>query len=281
MAGKFGGGTLLLDFSGNSLVLDCGQAHVRATYTVENAPSTFLVHVQNPGSPFTLALQPDSSLRGSGSTTVNGKLVTGMSGENITFAPHSEACDVGTFHSKTGAASASSVATASPAPAAVATPPRPASVEPVSAAPTGATNSPVTSGMTLAISSSFPIAANPLAGRVVQLMSERYDIALRKVGAPIAADITPGKALVAYMANCGPPKSCPAYAAAMHPYFVGKATFDTNGKATVTADVPPGSYYVFSAASGTSGALVWDLPITLKAGDNTITLTATNAELVH
>jgi hypothetical protein len=135
--------------------------------------------------------------------------------------------------------------------------------------------------MTLAISSSFPIANNPLAGRVVQLMSERYDIALRKVGAPIAADITPGRALIAYMANCGPPKSCPAYATAMHPYFVGKATFDSNGKATVTAAVPPGSYYVFSAASGTSGALVWDLPITLKPGDNAVTLTATNAELVH
>jgi hypothetical protein len=135
--------------------------------------------------------------------------------------------------------------------------------------------------MTLAISSSFPIANNPLAGRIVQLMSERYDIALRKVGAPIAADVTPGKALIAYMANCGPPKSCPAYATAMHPYFVGKATFDTNGKATVAADLPPGSYYIFTAASGTSGALVWDLPITLKPGDNTITLTATNAELVH
>jgi hypothetical protein len=280
MAGKYGGGMLLLDFSGNSLVLDCGQAHIRTTYAVENTPSTFLVHVQNPSRPFTLAVQPDNSLRGAGSTTVNGKLVTGMAGENITFAPHSEICDVGTFHPKTGAAPTSSVATASPAPAPIATA-APASVVPVSAASTEATGSPATAGMTLAISSSFPIAANPLAGRVVQLMSERYDIALRKVGAPIAADITPGKALIAYMANCGPPKSCPAYATAMHPYFVGKATFDSNGKATVTADVPPGSYYVFSAASGTSGALIWDLPITLKAGDNTITLTATNAELVH
>ena len=43
MVGKFGGGMLLLDFSGNSLVLDCGQAHVRAPYTVENAHDTFLV----------------------------------------------------------------------------------------------------------------------------------------------------------------------------------------------------------------------------------------------
>jgi len=280
MAGKYSGGTLLLDFSGNSLVLDCGQAHVRTTYTVENAPSTFLVHVQNPGGPLTFTVQPDNSLRGAGSTTVKGKLVTGMAGENITFAPHSETCDVGAFRPKNGAAPTASVATASPAPAPIATAAA-ASVVPVSPASMDATSSPATSGMTLAISSSFPIATNPLAGRVVQLMSERYDIALRKVGAPISADVTPGKALIAYMANCGPPKSCPAYAAAMHPYFVGKATFDSSGKATVTADVPPGSYYVFSAASGTNGALVWDLPITLKAGDNTITLTATNAELVH
>lgn len=280
MAGKYGGGTLLLDFSGNSLILDCGQAHLRQPYTVENTPNTLVIHVQNSGGPFTLALQPDNSLRGSGNTAVNGRLVTGMSGENVAFTPHSERCDVGTFSPKTGAAPASSVATASPAPAPIA-PAAAASVVPVSAASTGAANSPATGGMTLAISSSFPIATNPLAGRVVQLMSERYDIALRKVGAPIAADITPGKALAAYMANCGPPKSCPAYATALHPYFVGKATFDSNGKATVTADVPPGSYYVFSAANGTSGALVWDLPITLKAGGNTITLTATNAELVH
>ena len=280
MVGKYSGGRLLLDFTTTSVILDCDQAHIRSTYTVENAPNTFVVHIDNPAGPIALAVQPDNSLRGSGSTTINGRLVTGMNGENVAFAPHSERCDVGTFRPKTGAAPAASVATASPAPAPIATTAA-ASVAPVSAASTGATNSPATSGMTLAISSSFPIANNPLAGRVVQLMSERYDIALRRVGAPIAADITPGKALVAYMANCFPPKSCPAYATAMHPYFVGKATFDSNGKATVTADVPPGSYYVFSAANGTSGALVWDLPITLKPGDNTVTLTATNAELVH
>jgi hypothetical protein len=282
MTGKYSDGTLLLDFTGNSLVLDCGEAHVRAPYTVENAPNAFLIHVQNSGGPFTLAVQPDSSLRGAGSTTINGKLVTGMKGEDITFAPHSETCNVGAFRPKTGATPTASVAVASPVPAA-SSPVSPATAPSGAAATSGAVPvvSTASSGMTLAISSSFPIANNPLAGRVVQLMSERYDIALRKVGAPIAADVTPGRALVAYMANCGPPKSCPAYATAMHPYFVGKATFDGNGKATVTADVPPGSYYVFSAANGTSGALVWDLPITLKAGDNTVTLTATNAEIIH
>lgn len=111
-------------------------------------------------------------------------------------------------------------------------------------------------------------------------MSARYDIALRKVGAPIPANLTPGKALQAYMANCGPPKSSPAYATAMHPYFVGSAAFDNSGKATLTASVQPGTYYVFCAAAGTKGALVWDAPVTLKPGGNSITLTAANAEVL-
>jgi hypothetical protein len=56
MTGKYGGGMLLLDFSENSLILDCGQAHVRQPYTVENTPNALLIHVQNSGGPFTLAL---------------------------------------------------------------------------------------------------------------------------------------------------------------------------------------------------------------------------------
>jgi hypothetical protein len=267
MAGKYGGGTLLLDFSGNSLVLDCGQAHVRATYTIENTPSTFLVHVQNPGGPFTLALQPDNSLRGAGSTTVNGKLVIGMKGDDVAFAPHSETCDVGTFHPKTGSTPTASVATASPAPAPAVPMSSPAAVGGAS--------------MKLAISSSFPGGANPLAGKGVTLMSERFDILLRKIGAPIAANDTPGRAAAEYSANCLPPKSCPSYAAAMHPYYVGKGTFDSTGKVILTVPIQAGTYFVFCSAVGPNGPLIWDVPTTMKGGDSAITLTAGNAELVH
>src|SRR5947207_13548886 len=267
MTGKYGGGTLLLDFSGNSLVLDCGQAHVRATYTVENAPTTFLVHVQNPGSPFVLALQPDNSLRGAGSTTVNGKLVTGMNGDDLAFAPHIETCDIETFHPKTGSMPTASVATASPAPA----PAVPMSAPAVVAGPS----------MKLAISSSFPGGANLLAGKGVTLMSERFDTLLRKIGAPIAANDTPGRAAAEYSANCLPPKSCPSYAAAMHPYYVGKGTFDSSGKIVLTLPVPAGTYFVFCSAVGPNGPLIWDVPTMMKGGDNAITLTAGNAELLH
>jgi len=271
MIGKYGGGRLLLDFSNNSLVLDCGQAHVRSRYTVEDAPNTFLIHVQNSGGPFTLALQPDNSLRGAGSTSVNGRLVTGMNGDDVAFAPHSETCEVGTFRPKTGATAATSVATATPAPA------------PAVTAATTVSGSTAAGGasMKLAISSSFPGGANPLAGKGVTLMSERFDTLLRKIGAPIAAKDTPGRAAVEYSANCLPPKSCPGYAAAMHPYYVGKGTFDSTGKIILSVPVPAGTYFVFCSAVGPDGPLIWDVPTKLNAGDNTVTLTAGNAELIH
>jgi len=182
----------------------------------------------------------------------------------VAFAPHSETCDVGTFRPKTGAAPATSVATASPAPA-------PA----VPVATAGG------SSMKLSISSSFPGGANPLVGKGVTLMSQRFDTLLRKIGAPIGANDTPGRAAAEYSANCLPPKSCPSYVAAMHPYYVGKGTFDSNGKIVLTVPVPAGIYFVFCSAVGPNGPLIWDVPTTLKAGDNAVTLTAGNAELIH
>jgi len=274
MTGKYADGNLLLDFRGNSLVLDCGQAHVRQLYTVENTSNALLVHVQNIGGPFTLALQPDNSLIGSGRTTVNGRLVTGISGENVTYAPHSETCDVGRFNPKSGAPPTTSVSTAPPVPAS-ATPAAPAA--PAASAPATQSGSTIK----LTISSSFPGGANPLAGTGVTLMSERFDVVLRKVGAPIAANITPGKAVQAYAANCFPPRSCPAYTPAIQPYYVAKGQFDSAGTAVLTAPVRAGTYYVFCSAKASNGALIWDVPIELRVGENTATLTAGNAELIH
>ena len=275
MSGQYGGGMLLLDFSGNSLVIDCGQAHVRAPYKVENAAGGFLVHVQNSGSPFSLSVQPDNSLRGAGSATINGKLVTGMNGDDVTFAPHSETCDVGTLRPKNGSSASSSVAAAAPVPAAAV----PAAAAGVARADGGpaAGNGGVTAR--LAVGTSFPGGPNPLAGAGVALMSERFDIALRKAGGPIPANATPGQALAAYSINClAPGKSCPQYAQAMHPYYISKATFDSSGAAVLTG--PPGNYYVIASGSTKGVPTVWDVPLTLKSGENAVTLTSANGELL-
>jgi hypothetical protein len=101
MVGKYTGSSgLLLDFADDAVTLDCGRAHVKAPYRVENTPGQFVVHVQNSGGPFTLAVTAGNTLHGSGSAVVNGRLVSGMKGNNITFAAHSETCAVGDFTAK-------------------------------------------------------------------------------------------------------------------------------------------------------------------------------------
>jgi hypothetical protein len=55
---------------------------------------------------------------------------------------------------------------------------------------------------------------------------------------------------------------------------------DGAGKSTLTAPVSAGSYFVFGGGRSSDGGLVWDVPITLKAGENTITLSVGNAELI-
>ena len=57
MEGKYSGPSgLLLDFAGDAVTLDCGQAHIKAPYTVVNNPASFTINVQNGGGPFTLTL---------------------------------------------------------------------------------------------------------------------------------------------------------------------------------------------------------------------------------
>jgi hypothetical protein len=105
MNGKFLSPTgLIVDFEGDAVTLDCGQAHVKAPYTVQNAPGEFHISVNNPGGPFTLTLAPDNTLRGSGSTIVNGRLYTSIDNSgNVSFRPTSATCSVNTFSSKSSA----------------------------------------------------------------------------------------------------------------------------------------------------------------------------------
>jgi hypothetical protein len=51
------------------------------------------------------------------------------------------------------------------------------------------------------------------------------------------------------------------------------------GKATITTQAATtGAYYLFTQARTPGGLLVWDVPANLVAGDNSVTLTAANAE---
>ncbi len=95
-------GGLALEFSVASVVLDCGEAHVKQSYTVENAPTQFLITVKNGSSPFTMAVQPNRALVGSGSTEITGRVVTGSTKDALTYATRSAPCTIGTLTPKTG-----------------------------------------------------------------------------------------------------------------------------------------------------------------------------------
>jgi hypothetical protein len=299
MTGQFSSGKLLLDFTPTSIILDCGEAHVRGAYNVENATDQLLVHVENPGGAFALAVEPDNSLRGTGSTTVNGRLVSGMQGDNVTFTPHAKTCEVASFRPKTGssatgsttkvaanspppsAATPTALATTSAAPAPVAyaapttTTPSLSTAVPSAATPSTATRA----DMRVLITSNFAASANPLAGQTIYIMRERMDDVLRKLGAPIPANTSPAQAWRAFATACqGQGVDCTPVLTALKSHFVTAAKLDAAGKATLSATATTGAYFLFAQARSSEGLMVWDLPENFVAGDNSITLTAANAE---
>lgn len=286
MTGKFGSSSgLTADFSDDFVVLDCGQAHIKQPYAVENTANQILVRVQNSSGPFTIAMGPDNTLRGSGTTTINGRLVTGMRGDDVTFAPHVERCEVGSLAPASGTRSAAVAglqATAAPvetARAAVAPAQTPAPT-PVSAAAAAAPVSSPRAAMRIAITSAFPSGANPIAGQPVFLMRERMDEVLRKLGFAVPPNASPGKAMEALAASCHT-SNCGPMIAGMNKYFVGMTKLDAAGKAGVSAQMAPGSYFVYAIVKTPTGSMMWDVPANLTAGDNAVTLSAANAEVIH
>jgi len=96
MGGKYvGPGGLQVEFHATAAVLDCGEAHVMRSYSVENLADRVVVTVRNGSVPLTLMLQPNGTLSGSGIVEVAGRLVTGTNGTGATFTPRTTRCEVG------------------------------------------------------------------------------------------------------------------------------------------------------------------------------------------
>jgi hypothetical protein len=304
-----------LGFDNRNATLDCGQAHVNVPYTVDNAATGFIVHIQNGGGAFLLAVAPDNTLRGSGSTSVIGKLVSAINGDNVSFTPHSETCNVGTFaaRSKRNTMLASNgpmpslpASYSAPAPAAASSPvPVPvrsaASVSPaaapVSAAATS-TSAPAPMEAALAgagisgtasasraqlrvlLSANFT-GTNPLAGQAVFVTRKPMDQILRELGVAVPAKATPAQAMKLLQAQCHAPQGCTSAIQGLSKYYVTTAKFDTTGKATLNATAATGPYYFFAIVPGSGGSLVWDVLANLAAGDNTVIFSQANSERIQ
>ena len=272
---------LTLEFENGEVIVDCGKAHATSPYTVENTPNGFVVHVQNVGGAFLLGVAPDNTLRGSGSTTVNGKLVSSIRGEIVSFTPHSESCSIDTLASR----SKRNTMRASAAPNSTA-PPTYSSPGPVAAAAvTPAAASTDTSagqrvGFRVLLDSSFS-ATNPLAGQTVFVMRKPIGDVLRELGVPVAGNSTAAQSMKALQTQCHSTQGCSSIIRGMASFYVATTKLDAAGKAILSAKSGAGNYYFFAIAPNPGGSLVWDIPANLVPGENTVTFSAKNAEEVR
>jgi choice-of-anchor C domain-containing protein len=271
MTGPYlGQGGLGLEFNSDSVILDCGAAHAKQPYAVENQPNQILITVKNGSTPFTLILQPNGTLVGSGSTGVAGRLVTGTSSDGVTYAPSNASCAIGSLAPKGGSGSTVGAASqpVSESPAA------PATKNAVSAAP------PASSGgdAALSVASGFPAGANPLAGKWVFLMKDRFDNVLRSIGAPLPPGTSPRQAWQTLTQRCRPPADCKNVYGAIATFFAAKMMMPGSGPALFSPNVPAGTYYVMSATSVNNSSVVWDVKVELKPGANSVVLDQRNSE---
>lgn len=134
--------------------------------------------------------------------------------------------------------------------------------------------------MRVIISATFPAEPNPMANQQVFIMRERMDDVLRKLGIPVPPNSTPGKAMEILSTTCRT-QNCGPVMTGLTPYYVTAAKLDGSAKATLSATAATGSYFVFALVRTPAGSYIWDIPTNFAAGDNTITLTTANAELIH
>lgn len=91
-------GGLSIEFRDDSATVECEAAHNAEGYAVIRAGGQFEVRIQNGASPFTLVLQSNGALVGSGTVAIEGrKLVPTADGDVHNFVPVKQSCGVGTL----------------------------------------------------------------------------------------------------------------------------------------------------------------------------------------
>jgi hypothetical protein len=277
---------LTLEFENNAVILDCGKAHITSPYIVDNTPNDFVVHVQNGGGAFLLGVAPDNTLRGSGTTTVSGKLVSSIRGDIVNYTPVSQSCNVGTFAARSkrntmlashGSGPSAPPTYSTPAPvtsSAVAPTPPPVAT---SASAGSASERP---DFRVLLDSSFS-GTNPLASQTVFVMRKPIGDVLRELGLAVPAKSTAAQAMKALQTQCHSPQGCSSIIQGMSRSYVTTTKLDASGKAKLSAKNAAGTYFFFAIVPNSGGSLVWDIAANLVPGENTVTFSPQNAEEVR
>jgi len=106
------------------------------------------------------------------------------------------------------------------------------------------------------------------------LLRDSYTNLLAWAGVPVPAGTSPYKVMGQACANRTP--DCQKIMAAVNAAAASAARADANGKATFPG-VAAGTYYLMISARYNNQPMVWDFPVQLKAGENSLTLDQANA----
>jgi hypothetical protein len=306
-----------IEFYPDSAVMGCGQAARAYPYSVKANGSQAAIRIEDPEHPVLLAIKADGELDpGQGRYEVHGRAITGHTANGYTFAPLNATCNLVTVAAvvdpaarqkggatgfspeairtslvseiqaadkaqQTGAKSAA----ASPSAGGGSSRPATTTVASASAPPVTSTAAPSAStaggNAILTISSGFatqPGVPNPLSGHSYILLRDSFANLLAKGGIQVPAGTSPYKMMGAACANHTP--GCQKIMNAVHAGAVHAVVADASGKATFSA-VAAGTYYLFISTRYNNEALVWDKPVQLKAGPNSLTLDQSNGTPVR
>lgn len=264
------------EFYPESVILGCGPDAARAyPYTVVANGASAVVKVDAPDHPLTLAFKSDGSLDPGSSSPyqVHGRIVTGQdNNDNFTFAPNEQTCNLAVLTPAKAIPSSGGIAATTIASTATG-----------SANPSGSLSTSTTppGNATLAIVSGFPPQPNlpnPLAGHPYTLLRDNLANIITKAGVTVPAGTSPYKVLGLACGNRTP--DCQKILEAVKANAASAVRADANGSGSFPG-IPPGTYYLMISAQFNNHALVWDQPIQLKAGPNSLTLDQRNATPVN
>jgi hypothetical protein len=225
------------------------------------------IRIDAPDHPLRLAFRPDGSLDpgSTGPYQVHGRYATGQDqNDDFTFAPMEQSCNLAALAPSheiptTGGGSQA----AAPTGGTLSTP----------AAPLGNATLSIASGL-----AAQPGAPSPLAGRPYIILRDSYAHTLAHAGVMVPAGTSPYK--FAGMACGNRTPDCPKINDAIKAAAISAARADMSGSAMLPG-VPPGTYYLMISARIGTQSFVWDGPVQLKPGANSLRLDQRNASPIE
>lgn len=268
-----------VQFFPESAVLGCGPDAARAyPYTVVAEASGGTIRIDAPDHPLTLAIRGDNTLDpgSAGSYQVHGRLILGQRDNgDYAFAPYEQTCGLAVLTPSkeipsTGGSTAPMAASAMMA----STNGGPGAAN--GAGSLSSPNAPLGNAV-LVISSGFAAqagTANPLAGRPYILLRSSYGDALARGGVSVPGGMSPYKYAGTACSTNSP--DCAKISQAIHANAASAVRADANGNG-IFPGVQPGTYYLMISAVYNKQSYVWGQAVQLRAGQNAISLSLSNA----